>query len=305
MEINSLIEHYDVNYKTKIFMTKLCGKMEEAYIMYVYKYENELENFADTFLAYLPFYIRNKDYFASLDDKLDLDCQLIERSKSIRKNSKVVPTRSIATDGIYGELFLDFYLRIISAKKAILTYANKRSFDSNYETTGPDNVVYYIDSKNKINLCICEAKFVSGAANAKNYLVNDIVGTSIKQGHVTKEYLNDYFQFIVEKGVDIEEKDRKIFQPFLFKLNTQLDNGNDFISIIINYNICINFVFFAIFDSTKRKPDKLLGYYEEIYAQCETNVRQIGITNYKIEIVFIPTNNDTMKIKEAMEKSYE
>ena len=305
MEINRLIKHYNSNYKTKVFMTKLVGAMAEAYIMYVYQYEKELENFSDTFLAYLPFYVRNKDYFATFDEESDLDSQLIERSKSIRKNSKLIPTRDMGKDGIYGELFLDFYLRIISAKKPILTYANKRSFASNRETTGIDNVVYYIDLENKINLCICEAKFVRSASNAKKDLLEDIQGTSLKQGHVTKEYLNDYFQFIVEKGIEIEQDDRSVFQPFLFELNAQLDLGNDFISIIISYDICVNFIFFAIFDSTKKEPDKLLRYYKEIYSQCEENVTKIGITNYKIEIVFIPTDNDTMVIKEAMEGSYE
>lgn len=35
------------------------------------------------------------------------------------------------------------------------------------------------------------------------------------------------------------------------------------------------------------------------------NVKIIGFNNYKIEIVFVPTENQTMDIKRAMEKSYE
>ena len=67
----------------------------------------------------------------------------------------------------------------------------------------------------------------------------------------------------------------------------------------------MNFIFFAIFDSQKRSPDKLKDYYDEIYSQCVKNINAIGFTNYKIEIVFIPTENSTMDIKRAMEKSYE
>lgn len=305
MDKSTIISHYYNNYRTKVFLTRLSSNTRNFYLMYIYNYEQELENFSQTFLKYLPFYVRNTDYFSQLNDNTDLDALLEKRSKSLRKNSKIVPKRTIATDGIYGELFLDFYLRIVNKFNAIITYANKRSFDSNSETTGPDNVVYFVDEANRINLCICEAKFVAGASYAKNCLLEDIQGTTAKRGHITKDYLNDYFQFIVEKGCDILEKDKKIFESFLKELNEQLDNGNDFLSIIINHNICVNFIFFAIFDSTKRVPDDLKNHYEEIYTLCQNNLRQIGITNYKIEIVFIPTSNDTMTIKEAMEKSYE
>ena len=286
-------------------MTRLASTAHEFYLMYIYDYNKELEYFADTFLKYLPFYVRNEDYFFNIDESADLDELLTKRSRSLRRNSKIIPQRTIATDGIYGELFLDFYLRIVNKRKAILTYANKRSFDSNIETTGPDNVVYYIDSENQINLCICEAKFVKGAAGAKNCLIEDIIGDGTKVGHVSKEYLNDYFQFIVEKGYNITESDKKLFQPFLSALNSQLDAGNDFLSVIISHNLCVNFIFFAIFDSTKKEPSKLNAHYESIYETCKENVEKLAIKNYKIEIVFIPTTNDTMRIKQEMEKSYE
>lgn len=305
MEIRKIIEHYTNNYSSRIFMTKLTPQGKTAYIMYIYQYEKELENFSETFLAYLPFYVRASDYFSSLDENLDLDEQLKKRSKSIKEKSTVVPTRTPESSGIYGELFLDFYLRIINAKKLILTYANKRSFNTNNETTGPDNVVYYIDESNCINVCLCEAKFVEGASNAKNALLEDVSGTSTKIGHVSTEYLNDYFQFIVEKGFNVELSDETIFRSFLFELNRQLDNGNNFVQILIEHNICVNFIFFAIFDSKKRRPEELEMYYDEIYNQCESNIQNIGIDNYKIEVVFVPTENKTMTIKEEIENAYE
>lgn len=305
MDYIKLISHYESRYSSKIFMTRLKSSEKDFYVMYIYEFDKELEHFSDTFLKYLPFYIRNEDYFFALNDANDIDDFLISRSKSLRRNSKLIPQRTIETDGIYGELFLDFYLRIVNKRNAILTYANKRSFDSNYETTGPDNIVYYLDSAGGINICLCEAKFVGGAANAKNCLVEDIIGNATQNGHITKEYLNDYFQFIVEKGSNISESDKKVFRPFLSDLNSQLDNGNDFLSVIINHNVCVNFIFFAIFDSTKKFPDNLKDHYTEIYENCKTNVEKIGVKNYKIEIVFIPTTNNTMTIKQAMEKAYE
>ena len=285
--------------------------------MYIYDVDKELQNFSETFLKYLPFYVRNNDYFVTLDDVEDIDEFLASRSKNLRRNSRIIPQRKIESDGIYGELFLDFYLRIVNNRNAILTFANKRSFNSNYETTGPDNVVYYIDSNSKINICICEAKFVAGASGAKKALIEDITGTpeipatptrdkiAEKPGHITDVYLNDYFQFIVEKGVNISEKDKKIFKPFLSDLNKELDNGNNFLSVIIKHKICVNFIFFAIFDSTSKTPENLVQNYDEIYDTCKNYVVKLGLTNYKVEIVFIPTSNKTMIIKEAMEKAYE
>lgn len=305
MKTRKIIDHYKNKYSSKVFMTRLSAKERNAYLMYIYEYEKELDNFSETFFAYFPFYVRASDYFSALDDNLDLDEQLKKRSKAIKEKSTVVPSRAPESSGIYGELFLDFYLRIINAKKLILTYANKRSFNTNNETTGPDNVVYYIDSDDNINVCICEAKFVGGASNAKNALLEDISGTQMKKGHITTEYLNDYFQFIVEKGFNVELSDEKTFRSFLFDLNRELDNRNDFVHILIEHNICVNFIFFAIFDSKKRQPEDLLTYYNELYYKCETNVKDIGIKNYKIEIVFVPTENDTMTIKNQIEKAYE
>ncbi len=312
MDVKQLVAHYQNQYARKVFMTRLSDAMQNAYIMYVYDYAHELDNFADTFLKYLPFYVRNSDYFEVIDESGDVDAQLVSRSKNMRKNSQVIPQRKIEVDGIYGELFLDFYLRIVSARNAVITYANKRSFASNYESTGPDNIVYYIDTTGSINICLCETKFVGGAANAKNNLVEDIVGKPSTPGkkdgkpaHVSASFLNDYFQFVVEKGYQIPEPDKSRFKTFFTDLNHQLDCGNDFISILIKHNVCVNFVFFAIFDSKKRTPDKLKDYYDEIYSQCDQNAKTIGFTNYKIEIVFVPTENTTMDIKRAMEKSYE
>ena len=139
MDINKLIAHYQNNYAHKIFLTRLADAMQHAYIMYVYDYNHELENFSDTFLKYLPFYVRNSDYFATFDESTDIDVQLVNRSKNMRRNSQVIAQRKAQVDGIYGELFLDFYLRIVSSRNAVLTYANKRSFASNYESTGPEH----------------------------------------------------------------------------------------------------------------------------------------------------------------------
>ena len=55
----------------------------------------------------------------------------------------------------------------------------------------------------------------------------------------------------------------------------------------------------------KKKPDELNVHYNEIYESLEKNIVKLGIKYYKIEIVFVPTTNSTMTIKEEMEKAYE
>ena len=165
--------------------------------------------------------------------------------------------------------------------------------------------MYYIDNNGIINICFCEAKFIGGASRVKNELIHDIEGDSSQPGHVTKEYLNNYLCFIVEKGANVEENDKSIFEPFIDRLNKELDTGNDFISIIIKENICVNFVFFAIFDSKKRNPEKIESSYHEIFDKCKEHITAIGFSNYKIEIVFIPTENKPIDIKKEIDKEYE
>ena len=52
MEITKLIAHYKNNYAHNVFLTKLTDAMQHAYIMYLYNYDQELENFSDTLYPY-------------------------------------------------------------------------------------------------------------------------------------------------------------------------------------------------------------------------------------------------------------
>ena len=49
--------------------------------MYLHNYVSELEDFAETFLKYLPFYVRNSNQLITIDENGDIDAQLITRSK--------------------------------------------------------------------------------------------------------------------------------------------------------------------------------------------------------------------------------
>lgn len=304
MIIDHLKEHYKNNYQTKIFKTRLSTACEEAYVMYIYNYEEELENFKKSFLYYLPFYVKNNDFFDIYSLTEDLDIQLENTSKIIKKNSQIIPHRDISNNGIYGELFLDFYLRIVKEYKAYITYADKRDYKDNRESRGIDNVAYYID-RNKINVCFCEAKFVSNIYYAKNEIKKDIEGNDKIIGHLTEEYINSYLYFITEKIRPKLYEDDKLFYEFLQKVNKNLNEGSKYLKCLKDENVCVNFVFFAIFNEKLKNPVNLLENYEEIKELAIEKINNMKITDYKIEIIFIPTNNTTIEIKKEIEKSYE
>lgn len=304
MDNEKLKKYYKDNHEKKIFHTKLFSKNSSAHIMFIYEYEKEIENFCSTFLCYLPYYVRSSDQLSTISDN-DIESDLISRSKIIRISDSV-PQRKIEVDGLYGKLFLDFYLRIVCNRKCLIAYGMKKAFSvaKNEEARGYDNVVYYLDN-GKINICFCEAKFVSGASIAKNKLIEDIKGAKNKNNsHISKEFLNDYICFILEQNPMIDESDKSILSSFFNELNTELDKTNDFVSVLIRLNICCNFIFFAIFDSTKKEPEKLIEYYNEIFNEVTINIKNIGIINYKIEIVFIPTDSKPLEIKGEIQKNY-
>lgn len=304
MDNEKLKKYYKGTHEKKIFHTKLFSDDSSAHIMYIYEYEKEIENFCSTFLCYLPYYVRNSDQLSTISDD-DTENDLINRSKKIRI-SKIVPQRKIEVDGLYGELFLDFYLRIVCNRKCLITYGMKKAFSvaQNEEARGHDNVVYYLDN-GKINICFCEAKFVSGASTAKTKLIEDINGATNKNnGHLSKDFLNDYIAFILEQNPSIDESDKSILNPFFEKLNAELDDTNDFVNVLIKFDVCCNFIFFAIFDSTRKEPQKLIEHYNEIFNEATKKIKDLGIINYKIEIIFIPTDSKPLRIKGAIQNIY-
>ena len=95
------------------------------------------------------------------------------------------------------------------------------------------------------------------------------------------------------------------FFSFVNKLNAELYNEKKFLDILISEDICVNFVFFAIFKSSLKKPEDLELHYNEIKNSALLKIKSLNIRNFKIEIVFIPTDNASMTIKKEIEKNYE
>ena len=125
MTLIALKKHYIDNHKQKIFATQIISSNCEYYILYSYDYDYELENFKTEFLYYLPYYVSNDDLLKTIDVSVDIDQQMEKRSQKIRRDSTIIPKRPISNDGIYGELFLDFYLRIVKERNLIIQITEK------------------------------------------------------------------------------------------------------------------------------------------------------------------------------------
>lgn len=298
-EIEMLKRYYKDNHLGNVFCVKKVSGTESFIIYKTNDKRKETDMFSEKFIHYLPFYIRSRDVLDTITVDLNVAEELIRRSKSIIKSSTIVPKRNIASNGIYGELFLDFYLRIIKSGKALISYAEKSPFKDNTERKGIDNVTYIIN-ESKVEPVFAEAKFVSTKSAAKLGLKDDI------KSHFNEKYLNDYISFIVEKHtlLDKDSKDIMMLRNFFEHLNKELDNGNDFISILIENKIVVNVVLFAIFTDESGDEKYIDNMYNELHKELSDNLSVMGFSDFNIEIIFIPTKTAAMIIKGAIHDEY-
>ena len=304
MDINTLLGHYNTYYKGRIFHTRLSIDSKNSAIMYTHDQIDEIGNFVEKFSKYFPFYVWNEDQLEMLSENY-IDSELNRASGICWDDKVVVPHRHTAVNGIYGEVFLDYYERIIKGNKLVCTFAGKRPFKSNYEATGFDNV-HYILGNSGIEFVFSEAKFVVDSSSATNELIKDISGkNTTSNGHLSKEFLNEYISFVVQTAAYFSSVERAQLKSFFSQLNNILVNGNkDFVQYLIDESIKVNCVFFAIFQSSKTTPDQLVDKYNSINEEAKQKLDSMGISNYSIEIVFLPTHNTSMAIKGAIDEHY-
>lgn len=306
--INDLIDYYYSNHKNKIFYKKRFIGAKSYYIFYIYDKDKELGSFQDVFTKYMPLYVQASDRFEKIKINDKFDSFLENTSKKIWHNSFTLPKRKTKSNGIFGELFLDFYMRIIKKKKIFLTFGMKRSFGSNMENRGYDNVLYSANEKNEIELYLCEAKFVTTISKAKDGLLNDIGVLNEDGSHLSADFLNSYIGFISDKIEKRDVNEEEALKSFLDDLNDKIgeDENTSYVSYLIRKNIKINLVYFAIFRNEYNMAKiKLEKCYAEIYDAALKQLERIGISNCSIEIVFIPTKNESMAIKTKIEEFYE
>jgi len=304
-DIEELHEYFVENMKDKVFFEKKSISGKSYIILYLHDIVSEVESFVETFVQYFPYCVWNEDQLEVLDISLGIKNALVEVSHRCW-SSEIVPRRTIATNGIYGELYLDFYERIVNERKLIITYASRRSYANNQESKGFDHLGYLINN-GKLEIVFGEAKYVSGASSAKDNLLADIRGKDdgSEAGHLTKEYIEDFTNFAVQKNQQFSEAERLELKELMRELNTNLVNGGEnFLEYIIEQDIKVNVVLFAVFKSTFKTPERFESYYDELHDEAENALNSMGITNYSIEVVFIPTEATSMHIKEKIDEFY-
>jgi hypothetical protein len=227
-----------------------------------------------------------------------------------------MPHRKISVNGIYGELFLDIYIRVVSKVKLLMSYVSKRSFNSSYESKGIDSLGYTLKG-HQIEIYLSEAKFVTNKYSAKSELLDDIINghTSrdgdkviVSEAHLTKNYLDKYFGFVLEKDISCPNEDREAIKVFFDEINKEINsirNPRTFTELLIEKNIKINFVCFAIFNASEKHPDDLSTMYDDLIKAIDQQFNDLGISNYDAEVVFIPTSNSSMVIKKEITSFYE
>jgi len=308
--LEQIEQYYSNEHKGKIFCTRMSLQGKSFDILYNYDKINEIEKFVSNFSEYLPYYVYNADTLECIDTTGDFSLKLFELSKQCWYGPNI-PSRETKVNGIFGEVFLDFYERVVKGAKLASTYASRRNFDSNNENKGYDNVLFII-KPDSVEYVFAESKFVATKSKATEDLLIDIKGEPAsghkkeKVGHLTRNYMNRYITFIVEKGTYFSDEDKSILRPFINDLNNVLINeGRDFISFLINRNIRVNCVFFAIFQDQHFNPNAFISEYDKIEEEARRQLKNIGFTNYGIEIVFIPTSSKSMTIKGAINEHYE
>ncbi len=304
-KLEELREYYRKNLKDKIFLLKLEVEEKPLQILYIHDRNDELEKFVSTFSEYLPYYVNCGDVLQCIPIDDSLSEKLSRFSKTCWEGPNV-PNRDTKVNGIYGELFLDFYERIVKKDLLASTYASRRDFNSKKENSGFDNVLFAMKN-GKVEFVFAECKFVVNRSTAKDELIEDIKGDPSKEktGHLTYEYINNYVMFVVQKAAYFSDDDKALLKSFMADLNNVLINeGGDFVNYLINHEITINCVFFAIFQNKSSEIKDFIDTYNKIEKEAKASLDTIGFKNYNIEIVFIPTEATSMKIKGAIHDSY-
>ena len=291
-----LLNYYANNYKKLLFYKEIQLPNRNYCKLYTYDYDNEIDYFAKTFNMYLPFYA---DSYGMLKYyRVDEDF-LIEKSKKIWKND--IKRKDVNTSGVFGELLLDFYTRIVCSKKILACYASKGIYRDKLEFKGIDCIGCSLNN-DKLEVILSEAKFVKTLSSAKSDLISDING---EHGHLNSKIINSYCCFAMKKSDSMDRTYSESIIECLNKINIRIvQNDEQFNDIMNDLDYSFKFVYFAIYKSDYKQPNEVENYYKDIIDTFNKTIGLTTIKNYSIEIVFIPTNNDSVLLKNNMVKLY-
>lgn len=268
--------------------------------LYDFRDEEELLNFKKIFQEYIPFYVKNFDRLERYDiprNDDDIGNFLRKKANLIKQNEKILPARQTKMNGIYGEVFNDFYLRNVCTNERLIAYLARRSYEKpNTENHGIDIVVCSIRD-DRLEVTFSEAKFVTDINAAKNDLKKDV------SSHVKKEYINNYLQFVMQRQGELFSERKEEINNKINEFNDMIEEtGVSFIDAINNCGFKIKFVFFALFQNAEREMVVYEKKINEIIDGFNLAISETEIINYDIDVVFVPTFNTSMNIKNKMEE---
>ena len=300
---------YSNNYKGLIFLTEKSLSKNSKARMYCYNYDNEVSSFKKIFNNYLPYYIDNYDSLIYYNLTDDIEKELEKRSVDLWDGS-MIDRKDIDTIGIFGELFTDFFIRIVTEKELMLTYASKKEFNNAIEFKGIDSLACYLENE-ILEVIVCEAKFVANLSKASSELVYDIEGKTskdgnFKAGHVNKNMLNKYVGgFALKKQESISKTTKEDTIKAISKLNKKIiSEDKTFIESLNELGYKMRFVFFAVYQSEHKSPDLIEEQYDKILNSFNRMISETEILLYDIDIIFIPTDNKSKLLKEKMVELY-
>ena len=280
--------------------TSLENNKNVKVYLYDFKTEEELSNFKKVFQEYLPFYVRNYDSISKYkisDDDEEISKMLVEKAKYIKFKSGSIPNRGVDKDGIYGEIYNDFYIRNIIDKDRLISYLSRRSYERpRGENEGIDIVGCGLKN-DKLEITFSEAKFMTNIYSAKNNLILDT------QNHLDKDFIDDFMNFVIQRQGDIISERVATINEKINEFNDTIeDTGLTFIEVLNKLEVSVKFIYFAIFNNEHRDILFYEDKIQEIINSFNDNIKKTNIKNYEIEVVFIPTFNTSMDLKNKMEE---
>ena len=266
--------------------------------LYDFNREQELENFKKVFQEYMAMHVRNNDITNMYDLTKNISEQLQKEFKRIYKI--ITPDRKTGVNGIFGELFNDYYLKNVLNEEILLAYVSKKEFNNSNEAKGID-LVCCEDKNETLEIILSEAKFVGNLNSAKNSLIKDISG---EDNHLNSKYINSYMNFVLnrQQGLDSIRKENVTLKINEINKKSILEDKK-LIEAINELGYSIRFIYFAIFQyENNRNIENFEDSINEILKEFEKQIRKTEVNHYSIEIVFIPTFNTSMSLKNKMEE---
>lgn len=280
--------------------TNLENNKNAKVYLYDFKDEEELYNFKKVFQEYLPFYVRNFDRISRYkitDNDEEIGKMLLEKAKEIKFSSGSIPNRGTNIDGIYGEIYNDFYIRNVIDKDRLVSYLSRKSYERPRGENEGIDIVGCSLKDDKVEISFSEAKFMTDIYSAKDNLILDT------ETHLDKEFINGFMNFVLQRQGDLINERTEIINEKINEFNDiKEDTGLSFIEVLNKLQFSVRFIYFAIFNNKHRDIVFYEGKIKEIINSFNSHIEKTGINNYEIEVVFIPTFNTSMTLKDKMEE---